>query len=310
MRTLALLSLTAAVAAVAIPTAADAQPNVQQRARAGHSWSQPAQRVIVRQAPGAVAGGAGHGMRREFREFRRFNRGQVLPSYWAGPQFQVRQWQVYGFPQPMPGYRWVRYYDDAHLVDGGGRIRDSRYGYDWDRYDHRWNRDEHGIPMYAGDGDWRPGDRDYAWAEEADERHEGGGWDYSEYGDVETAHDGRGGCRDGRGPCGPRPHGPGPAHGGGYGYGSGQSGYGYTAGQAGYGASYGYGGAAYGYGGGGTITITETTVETGGSASSYVVEEVIEEEVVETRARARAVRRAPPRRAAPPPRRPIRGERG
>ncbi|HEY0011406.1 MAG TPA: RcnB family protein [Allosphingosinicella sp.] len=313
MRTLALLSLTAA--AIAVPTAADAQP----RARAGHSWSQPAQRVIVRQAPGAVARHvAGPGMRRDFREFRRFNRGQILPSYWAGPQFQVRQWQVYGFPQPMAGHRWVRYYDDAHLVDGGGRIRDSRYGYDWDRYDHPWNRDEHGIPMYVGDDDWQPGDRDYAWAEEAGERHGGGDWDYSEYGDVE---DGRGprDCGERGGPCGPRPEGPrghGPAHGGG-GYarssghsGSSQSGYGYSAGHAGYGASYGYGGgAAYGYGGA-TMTITETTVETGGSGGSYVVEEVIEEEIVETRARARAVRRAPPRRAAPPPRRPIRGERG
>ena len=299
MRTLALLSLTAAAAAIAVPTAANAQP----RARAGHSWSQPAQRVIVRQAPGAVARHvAGPGMRREFREFRRFNRGQVLPSYWAGPQFQVRQWQVYGFPQPMAGHRWVRYYDDAHLVDGGGRIRDSRYGYDWDRYDHPWNRDEHGVPMYVGDGDYHPGDRDYAWAEEAGPDHDGDGWDYSEYGDVEMAH-GRDGCGE---RCGPRGRGPGPSHhGGGYGYSRGQSGYGYSSGHSGYG--YG-GGAAYGFGGA-TVTITETTVETGGSAaSSYVVEEVIEEEVVETRAR--AVRRAAPRRAAPPPRRPIRGERG
>jgi Ni/Co efflux regulator RcnB len=307
MRTLALLSLTAA--AIAVPTAADAQPNAQPRARAGHSWSQPAQRVIVRQAPGAVARHVGGpGMRRDFREFRRFNRGQILPSYWAGPQFQVRQWQVYGFPQPMPGYRWVRYYDDAHLVDGRGRIRDSRYGYDWDRYDHPWNRDEHGIPMYVGNDDWQPGDRDYAWAEDAGERYDGADWDYSEYGDVEDA---RGGCGERRGPCGPRPRGPGPAHGG-YARSGGHGGYGYSTGQSGYGgsygASYGYGGAAYGNGGGATMTITETTVETGGSGGSYVVEEVIEEEIVETRAR--AVRRAPPRRAAPPPRRPIRGERG
>ncbi|HEX8193508.1 MAG TPA: RcnB family protein [Allosphingosinicella sp.] len=301
MRTLALLSL--AAAAIAVPTAANAQP----RARAGHSWGQPGQRVVVRQAPGVVAGAVPHGVRRDLREFRRFNRGQILPHYWAGPQFQVRQWQVYGFPQPMPGHRWVRYYDDAHLVDSRGRIRDSRYGYDWDRYDHPWNRDEHGIPIYVGDGDWRPGDRDYAWAEESEGGYEDGGWDYSEYGDVEDRHadarHGGGECRDGRGPCGPRHHGSGPAHGGGYGYSSGQSGYGYSTGQAG----YGYGGAAYGYGGG-TVTITETTVETGGSASSYVVEEVIEEEVIETRAR--AVRRAAPRRPAPPPRRPIRGERG
>jgi Ni/Co efflux regulator RcnB len=289
MKTLALLSLAAAASAVALPAAAEAQT----RARAGHSWGEPAQRVIVRQAPGAVAAAAPRHMRGQFREFRRFNRGQVLPHYWAAPQFHVRHWQTYGFPQPMPGYRWVRYYDDAHMVDGRGRIRDSRYGYDWDRYDRSWNRDEHGIPVYVGDGDWAPGERDYAWAEEADE----GGWDYSEYGDVGGYRESD--CRERRGPCGPRHGGPGPAHGGAYGYGA-QSGYGYSSGQMGYGASYGYGGGA-------TVTITETIVETGGSASSYVVEEVIEE-VVETRAR--AVRRAAPRRAAPPPRRPIRGERG
>lgn len=288
MRTLALLALTAA--AIAVPTAAWAQP----APRAGHSWGEPGQRVVVRQGPAA---------RRDYREYRRFGRGQVLPPQWAGPQYHVQQWQSYGFPQPMPGTRWVRYYDDAVLVDRRGRVHDSRESFDWDRYGDRWSRDERGVPVYVGDGDYHPDERDYAWAEEADD----GGWDYSEYGDVEEH---RGGCGDrgghgghggGRGSCGPR--GPSRGHGGGgYGYGA-ESGYGYSSGFSGngYGGGYGYG---YGYGGA-TMTITETTVESGGGGS-YVVEEVIEEEIVETRAR---VRRAAPRRAAPV-RRPFRGERG
>jgi Ni/Co efflux regulator RcnB len=273
MRTLALLTFSAAAAAIALPTAAAAQP------RAGHSWGEPGQRVVVRQGPGA-----GPGMRHVRREFRRIDRGQFLPPLWAGPQFHVQHWQAYGFPQPMPGFRWVRYYDDALLVDRRGRVHDGRYGFDWDRYGDRWGRDERGIPVYVGDGDYHPGDRDYAWAEEADE----GGWDYSEYGYAE----GEGGCGERRrGPCG-RPRGdPGYGH-------AGQAGYGYGYERGG----YGYGHSGYGYGGA-TVTITETVVETGGSSAVY--EEVIEEEVIETRARAarRPVRRAPPRR-------PIRGERG
>ncbi|HEX8642307.1 MAG TPA: RcnB family protein [Allosphingosinicella sp.] len=268
---LALLTLTAATAAIAMPTAASAQR------RAGHSLGEPGQRVQVRHGPGAGTGA--HHMRREFR---RIDRGQFLPPFWAGPQFHVQHWQSYGFPQPMPGFRWVRYYDDALLVDGRGRVHDGRYGYDWDRHGDRWRRDERGIPAYVGDGDFHPRDRDYAWAEEADE----GGWDYSEYG-YEEGEDGCGERR--RGPCGARRGGPGHGSAGHGGYGYGESGYGY--GQSGYG--YGYGGA--------TMTITETIVESSGS--SVVYEEVIEEEIVETRRARRPVRRAPARR-------PIRGERG
>jgi Ni/Co efflux regulator RcnB len=290
MRTLAFLTLTAA--AIAVPTAAWAQP----APRAGHSWGQSGERVVVRHGPGA-AGAHAPGMRRDHREYRRFGRGQVLPPQWAGPQFHVRQWQSYGFPQPMPGYRWVRYYDDAVLVDRRGRVHDSRESFDWDRYGDRWGRDDRGIPVYVGDGDYRPDGRDYAWAEEADD-----GWDYSEYGDVDDYRGADcGGGRD-RGPCGPRGHSRG--HGGSYSHGGSYGRGGYGA-ESGYGYSSGYSGYGYGYGGA-TMTITETIVESGGSSgSSYVVEEVIEE-VVETRARAR---RAAPRRAAPV-RRPIRGERG
>jgi Ni/Co efflux regulator RcnB len=285
MRKLALVSL-AALAAAALPAAAEAQP------RAGHSWGQgghQGQRVIVRQGgqgghqgqrvivrhgnPGA---GMHHGNRRDVRHIRRFDRGHFVPQFWWGPQFQVQHWQMYGFPQPMPGHRWVRYYDDAYMIDGRGRVREGRYGLDWDRYGDRWGRDESGIPMYVGDGDFHPGARDHDYAEEEYE-HRGrrGGWNYSEYGPGPAPA-----CAPRRrGPCGgPAPHPmPGPGHGYGYGY-----------------------GAGYGYVCCATVTITETIVETGGTG---YMEEVVEEEVVRQRVR-RPVRRAPP------PRRPIRGERG
>ena len=270
MRKLSLVSL-AVVAAAALPAAAEAQP------RAGHSWGQPgAQRVIVRHGGPQVPG---MDQRQFRREFRRFGHGQIVPRFWWGPQFQVRHWQMYGFPQPMPGHRWVRYYDDAYMIDDRGRVRDHRYGLDWDRYGDRWAHDESGIPVYVGDGDFEPGERDYAIVDRYRDRRGHGGWDYSEYqGEAYARHAPACGQRA-PGPCGPpavaypAPH-PYPAPAYGYGYG------------------YGYGCCA-------TVTITETIVETG--ASHQVVEEIVEEHVVRQRAR---------RRAAPPPRRPIRGERG
>ena len=290
MRKLALVTVAAAAIAAALPSAAAAQP------RAGHSWQEDGQRVIVRHG-----GDMQRHRRGGTRQFRRIQRGHVVPNFWAAPQFHVRHWQMYGFPQPMPGTRWVRYYDDALLVGRDGRVHDGRYGFDWDRYGHHWGYDEGGVPVYVGDGDFHPTDRDYAWADEVVERgyarrggyreHHGGGWDYSEYG--------RGGG------CGPSPCGSAPPPASSYGCGPSPCG-GPAAypGPAPYPApAYGYGQASYGYGGYGccaTVTIVETTVESGGQ--SYMVEEVIEEEVV--RERARRVHRRPP------PRRPIRGERG
>lgn len=264
MRKLALVSIAAAVAA--LPAAAAAQPRV---AYGGQPHA------------GAGAGGQVHHRgavpHRRLGDVRRFRRGHVVPQAWMGPRFHVRHWQTYGFPAPRPGWRWVRYYDDALLLDRRGRVMDGRYGFDWDRYDDRWAYDERGTPYYADDGyagydEYGDGGYDgERYGRRGDRRghHRGGGWDYSEYGRCE---------------CGPGPGYPPPAYpppGYGYGYGHG---------------AYGYG--AYGYGG--TRTIVETTVETG---ASHVVEEVIEERVVVHRPR-RVVRRAPP------PRRPIRGERG
>src|SRR3954453_3853827 len=46
------------------------------------------------------------------RHFQRLRRGFVVPSFWFGPQFQIGNWQMYGFADPGPDGRWIRYYDD------------------------------------------------------------------------------------------------------------------------------------------------------------------------------------------------------
>ena len=290
MKKIALLAL--AAGAALIPMTANAQDRhgggtgVHVRHGGGHN-------VSVRHGGGNVVvrhGGRGHHPGRNFRH-RRLHRGFVIHPFWFGPQFHVQNWQMYGFAPPPRDHRWVRYYDDAYLIDRDGRVRDERYGLDWDEYGERWEMDD-GIPSYYGRGDYHPDEEDYDWAE----RHGSGGhggWDYGAYGQG-------GGYGPAPGPmpaCAmPQPCG---AQGGAYGHGAG---YGHAGGY-GYGAGYGY----YGYGVAYPI-IVETTVVTG--ATAY--EEVIEEEVVEMQQRRRHYR-PPPRRSPPrrsPPRRPPPGERG
>jgi len=269
-------SLLIVAATVAFPAAASAQ--------ARHSGPMPGHHQVRH-------GGQHMMMRHDGRRFRhpgpnfrhhRLNRGFVIHPFWFGPQFHVQNWQMYGFAPPPRDHRWVRYYDDAYLIDREGRVRDERYGMDWDRYGERWDNDD-GIPHYYGRGDYRPDDEDYAWAEE--QGGHGEGWDYAAYGD--TSGHGYGpapGCHPAPQPCG---HGGG--HGGGYGHGG-------AAGHGGYG--YGY----YGYGVAYPIII-ETTVTTGGTT---YYEEVVEETVeVRQRHRPRRHRPPPPRRPRPPA-----GERG
>ncbi|WP_426261604.1 RcnB family protein [Sphingomonas sp. DC1100-1] len=70
-----------------------------------------------------------------WRAYRRPYRGYALPSYWVSPRFYITDWQTYGLTQPTAGYNWVRYYDDAVLVDGRGAVYDTRPGINWDAYD-------------------------------------------------------------------------------------------------------------------------------------------------------------------------------
>jgi hypothetical protein len=96
-------------------------------------------------------------------QYRRIDRGHMVPQHWWGPRFNVVNWGMYGLPQPMHGGRWVRYYDDALLVDGHGRVHDGRWGMRWN--DDHWGYDDRGVPIYTGNGDYYPDDRDYDWAE-------------------------------------------------------------------------------------------------------------------------------------------------
>ena len=90
----------------------------------------------------------------------RINRGGFVPHMWWGPHFIVHNWPMYGFPQPFHGGRWIRYYDDALLIDRRGRVHDGRYGWDWSRDRDRWSYRD-GVPIYVGDGDFDPRERDY-----------------------------------------------------------------------------------------------------------------------------------------------------
>jgi Ni/Co efflux regulator RcnB len=204
--------------------------------------------------------------------FRHMQRGFIVPQFWWGPQFQVNNWQMYGFGDPGADGRWIRYYDDAYLIDHDGRIRDSREGLDWDRYGEEWDMAD-GIPAYRGSRDYRPDDEDYARAEERED-HEG------HEGHMREMH-----MRHG----GPMP---------GYGYGGGST-------QV-YGGGYGYGAYAY------PIVIeTVTTGAAAQTYSEEVIEEYVQVRRAHHRARPRCLCRAPVRRPPPPPRpRPPAGERG
>jgi len=67
--------------------------------------------------------------------YRRPYRGYALPIYWIAPRFSVLDWQSYGLSRPENGLRWVRYYDDAVLVDARGSVYDTRSDIRWDGLD-------------------------------------------------------------------------------------------------------------------------------------------------------------------------------
>src|SRR4051794_5252668 len=49
--------------------------------------------------------------------YRHIGNGATVPQAMLNPQYEVHNWAMYGFPQPFAGARWVRYYDDALLID-------------------------------------------------------------------------------------------------------------------------------------------------------------------------------------------------
>ena len=240
---------------VRVPTVAvrNAPPPPAQMHRDGHDMDDDGhhmdhgaapRRVEIRRERPAARGMPRHG--RRFDHVRRIDRGGFVPHFWFGPQFMVRNWHGHGFPAPFAGGRWIRYYDDALLIDRHGRVHDGRYGWDWDRRGDRWGYDGRGVPYYVGDGDYEPDDWDYEWAER---------WERGEYRD-EYAWGPPSGCER---RCGPPP---GWARGGHGGYG-------------------GYGGYAWGWAYTGPVVITETITTT-----APVVEQVTTYEYVHEKARA------------------------
>ncbi|HYI49551.1 MAG TPA: RcnB family protein [Allosphingosinicella sp.] len=211
------------------------------------------------------------------RNFRhsRLRRGFVINPFWFAPQFYIGNWQSYGFAAPGEDQRWVRYYDDAYLIDGGGRVHDERYGVDWDRHGEEWD-DHDGIPGYRGGGGFVGNE----YSEEHDEREE--------------HHGARGGHHGGQGHGGP-------------GYGPPPPGYGHGAAYGG--GYYGYGAYAY------PIVIETITTSGGGYSEEIVEEYVeVRQRHRARRPRPRCQCAPPPRpaprRPAPRRPRPPAGERG
>ena len=159
--------LTAALAATAVllPVAVTARGHQD----AGVSWRHSSERPAAPTGVDAMrheGAGLNH-----YPSYRPIQRGGVVPHDFAGPRHAIRDHGRYGFAAPMTGTRWVRYYDDALLVDGAGRVRDARHGMDFDRYGDRWDRDERGIPFR--DDVYVSGDRDYAWSDRFERDGEG-----------------------------------------------------------------------------------------------------------------------------------------
>jgi Ni/Co efflux regulator RcnB len=63
--------------------------------------------------------------------YRRLGRGNHLPGYWMGGGFRIPDYLSWGLAAPPHGYFWVRYYDDAVLVDDRGDVWDSVSGIGW-----------------------------------------------------------------------------------------------------------------------------------------------------------------------------------
>jgi hypothetical protein len=78
-----------------------------------------------------------------WRRWRGPRRGVFMPRRFVSPTFIVGDWYAYGLPDPGYGRNWVRYYDDAALIDERGYVYETARGVDWDRDD-----DGFGYPPY------------------------------------------------------------------------------------------------------------------------------------------------------------------
>lgn len=61
----------------------------------------------------------------------RYRRGGRLPAAFSGPAYGVSDWAGYGLARPPAGATWVRYYDDAVLIDAEGTVIDAAPDIGW-----------------------------------------------------------------------------------------------------------------------------------------------------------------------------------
>ncbi|HWK36112.1 RcnB family protein [Sphingomonas sp.] len=135
------------------PRAMPAQPrNWQQHG----NWNRGNRPVVNQRWGGQVNGRwyAGNYAPGGWAAYRAPTRGWVLPRYWFAPTFYISDFGNYGLGAPPVGYSWTRYYDDAVLIDGGGRVYDSVSGIDWDRGygDQGYGDGGYGERVHAEDG--------------------------------------------------------------------------------------------------------------------------------------------------------------
>lgn len=57
-----------------------------------------------------------------------------MPRFFVSPTFFVTDWYRYGLAEPGHGRNWVRYYDDAVLIDERGYVYDTAPDLDWEGY--------------------------------------------------------------------------------------------------------------------------------------------------------------------------------
>lgn len=127
-------------------------------ARMQHPPMPPAPRAPMRASPrwGSQVGGrwwGGVNAPGGWAAYRQPFRGYRVPTYWIAPRFYVTDWSRYGLYAPTSGYSWVRYYDDAVLVDERGGVRDWRGGLNWDAYAGGGGADMQRVEIRDGDDD-------------------------------------------------------------------------------------------------------------------------------------------------------------
>jgi Ni/Co efflux regulator RcnB len=221
--------------------------------------------------------------------YRRLGRGAALPGYWMS--YRIPDYLSFGLAAPPRGYGWVRYYDDAVLVDDGGRVWDSVGGIAWAGAESGWGGSYSNSESYSSAQVGTTYAQPIAPVDPDAYYDDRGAYDYAE--PIPAPHAG------GYAPpvVAPRPPAvqvqalpPGCIQACSGGYGAYQSGSYYS------GGTYGYGAAA------GTTVIITTPVTT---TTTVIEEEVIEEEVVSTSyvrsAPRRVVRRAPVKKYRPKP---------